>query len=477
WPRHRQYGADRRSGADALALRRQVAHGRGKALSRRRAGLARRLAEAALQRCPWAKRAPAPLPCTASQQDGARVHGQVSGRNPCDRRCRQRRGPRRDRRSHCRPAGRAALAHRACADRRPRRFSALPAIGRRRLDAAHPPAVGSADGRRTAWPRAIEGRLCVAEYGECRRPPRLRLRRAGRERQPLRRYGRGHLAHRSGRSALWRLAPRGGGEPRDRARRLHAQRRLRGLCRRPDRYADARDARRLSDSRKRSFACKPRRDPLHDAARNLGRRLSLLQEKGRLMDRRRLLAALAATPAALALGAAKKEPKRKDPPEPRRSRRRKGAKPLEKQVDVAVVGAGAIGAWTAWHLVRRGFSVRLFDAYGAGNGRAASNMPSMMLDPVQGGDLLYAGLADESAKAWGRLSETASLPILTPCEAVTTLSASDPIFEVRGVDRLTGDELRPRYTQIAWRPDAAALVAEKGGAMLAGRRGLLETIL
>ena len=195
------------------------------------------------------------------------------------------------------------------------------------------------------------------------------------------------------------------------------------------------------------------------------------------MDRRRLLAALAATPAALALGAAKKEPKRKDPPEPRRSRRRKGAKPPEKQVDVAVVGAGAIGAWTAWHLVRRGFSVRLFDAYGAGNGRAASNMPSMMLDPVQGGDLLYAGLADESAKAWGRLSETASLPILTPCEAVTTLSASDPIFEVRGVDRLTGDELRPRYTQIAWRPDAAALVAEKGGAMLAGRRGLLETIL
>src|SRR5690606_36741784 len=98
-----------------------------------------------------------------------------------------------------------------------------------------------------------------------------------------------------------------------------------------------------------------------------------------------------------------------------------GAKPPEKQVDVAVVGAGALGAWTAWHLVRRGFSVRLFDAYGAGNGRAASNMPSMMLDPVQGGDPLYAGLAEESAKAWERLSNTASLAILTPCEAVTTL--------------------------------------------------------
>src|SRR3546814_3498373 len=106
------------------------------------------------------------------------------------------------------------------------------------------------------------------------------------------------------------------------------------------------------------------------------------------MDRRRLLAALAAAPAALALGATKKaEPKRKDPPEPRRSRRRKDAKSPENHVDVAVIGAGALGAWTAWHLVRRGLSVRLFDAYGAGNGRAASNLPSMMLDPVPRGEI------------------------------------------------------------------------------------------
>ena len=37
------------------------------------------------------------------------------------------------------------------------------------------------------------------------------------------------------------------------------------------------------------------------------------------MDRRRLLGALAAAPAALALGATTKEPKRKDPPQPRAS--------------------------------------------------------------------------------------------------------------------------------------------------------------
>ena len=108
------------------------------------------------------------------------------------------------------------------------------------------------------------------------------------------------------------------------------------------------------------------------------------------MDRRRLIAALGAVPVALALGGARKEPKRKDPPEPRASRRRKGAKPPPKHADVAVIGAGALGAWTAWHLVRAGLSVRLFDAYGAGNGRAASNLPTMLYDPAQGGDALYA---------------------------------------------------------------------------------------
>lgn len=194
------------------------------------------------------------------------------------------------------------------------------------------------------------------------------------------------------------------------------------------------------------------------------------------IDRRRLIAALGTVPLALALGAAKKEPKRKDPPEPRASRRRKGAKPPPKHVDVAVVGAGALGAWTAWQLVRAGLGVRLFDAYGAGNGRAASNLPSMMLDPAQGGDALYAALVDDSREAWQRLSDTASLPILTPCQALTALAATDTPVDPRGADRTTGAHLRDRFTQIAWRPDEAVLHAAKG-AMIAGRRGVLETIL
>src|SRR3546814_19744528 len=100
----------------------------------------------------------------------------------------------------------------------------------------------------------------------------------------------------------------------------------------------------------------------------------------------------------------------------------------------------------------------------------------MWLDPGRGGEALYAGLVEESREAGRRLSDSASLPILTPCEAVTALAAADVALEARGADRLTGEQLRPRYTQIAWRPEAAAFVANKA-AMLAGRRGVLETIL
>src|ERR1700747_2642444 len=45
---------------------------------------------------------------------------------------------------------------------------------------------------------------------------------------------------------------------------------------------------------------------------------------------------------------------------------------MSLRYDVAVVGAGVFGAWTAWHLTRRGKRVLLLDAYGPANARASS---------------------------------------------------------------------------------------------------------
>ena len=47
--------------------------------------------------------------------------------------------------------------------------------------------------------------------------------------------------------------------------------------------------------------------------------------------------------------------------------------------DVAVIGAGAFGGWTALHLREMGLSVALIDAYGPGNARAASGGESRQI--------------------------------------------------------------------------------------------------
>jgi glycine/D-amino acid oxidase-like deaminating enzyme len=44
----------------------------------------------------------------------------------------------------------------------------------------------------------------------------------------------------------------------------------------------------------------------------------------------------------------------------------------QKTYDVGVVGAGVFGAWTAWHLAKRGRRVVLLDAYGPAQSRASS---------------------------------------------------------------------------------------------------------
>ncbi len=54
--------------------------------------------------------------------------------------------------------------------------------------------------------------------------------------------------------------------------------------------------------------------------------------------------------------------------------------------DVAVVGAGVFGAWTAYQLNRAGAAVVLVDAYGPGNSRASSGGESRVIRMGYGPD-------------------------------------------------------------------------------------------
>jgi sarcosine oxidase len=71
-----------------------------------------------------------------------------------------------------------------------------------------------------------------------------------------------------------------------------------------------------------------------------------------------------------------------------------------KRYDVAVIGAGVFGAWTAWHLARRGQRVVLIDAYGPAHSRASSGGESRIIRMGYGADELYTRWSMRSLVQW-----------------------------------------------------------------------------
>jgi len=71
--------------------------------------------------------------------------------------------------------------------------------------------------------------------------------------------------------------------------------------------------------------------------------------------------------------------------------------------DVAVVGAGVFGAWTAWHLARRGQRVALLEAHGAAHNRASSGGETRIIRMSYGPDEIYTRWAQGSLAQWKEL--------------------------------------------------------------------------
>src|SRR5215471_17341220 len=73
---------------------------------------------------------------------------------------------------------------------------------------------------------------------------------------------------------------------------------------------------------------------------------------------------------------------------------------MSNSFDVAVIGAGVFGAWTALHLRRGGLQVLLLDAYGAGNSRASSGGESRIMRLGYGADEIYTRSAMRALPQW-----------------------------------------------------------------------------
>jgi sarcosine oxidase len=76
---------------------------------------------------------------------------------------------------------------------------------------------------------------------------------------------------------------------------------------------------------------------------------------------------------------------------------------LTKGYDVAVIGAGVFGAWTAWHLTKRGQRVLLLDAHGPAHARSSSGGESRIIRMGYGADELYTRWSQRSLVQWKEL--------------------------------------------------------------------------
>ncbi len=153
--------------------------------------------------------------------------------------------------------------------------------------------------------------------------------------------------------------------------------------------------------------------------------------------------------------------------------------PATKTYDVAVIGAGVFGAWTAYTLCKAGVSVALLDSYGPANARASSGGESRIIRMGYGADEIYTRWSMRSLPMWKQLFADAHRPELFRQTGVLWIApggyryALDSLgaMNAQGIpaEKLSVADLRERYPQIQFEDDAWAILEPQSGVLLARR--------
>jgi sarcosine oxidase len=146
--------------------------------------------------------------------------------------------------------------------------------------------------------------------------------------------------------------------------------------------------------------------------------------------------------------------------------------------DVAVIGAGVFGAWTAHHLRQAGLHVVLADAYGAAHSRSSSGGESRIIRMGYGADEIYTRSAMRSLVLWQQFCHQTGQPLFHQTGVLWTAAEGDPYtantrqtlarcgahFEV-----LSPAELKSRYPQMEFASGAWGIFEPESGALMARR--------
>jgi glycine/D-amino acid oxidase-like deaminating enzyme len=147
--------------------------------------------------------------------------------------------------------------------------------------------------------------------------------------------------------------------------------------------------------------------------------------------------------------------------------------------DVAVIGAGVFGAWTAWHLCRAGKRVVLVDAWAAGHSRSSSGGESRIIRMGYGADEIYTKMAMRSLEAWKAFDVFVPTGVLWMARDGDAYSAATLQTLQRAgveVEVLSAAELARRWPQMRPPdPGVFGIFEPKSGALLA-RRGVQAVV-
>jgi glycine/D-amino acid oxidase-like deaminating enzyme len=151
---------------------------------------------------------------------------------------------------------------------------------------------------------------------------------------------------------------------------------------------------------------------------------------------------------------------------------------VAKSYDVAVIGAGVFGAWTAYHLACSGARVLLLDQYGPGNARSSSGGETRVIRMSYGSDEIYTRSSIRSLKLWKRLFAETGQPLFHKTGVLLTSDWGDAYladtrktlahvgYRFRWLDCAS---LRKRFLHIRFDEGAAGVYEPDSGVLMARR--------
>ncbi len=156
-----------------------------------------------------------------------------------------------------------------------------------------------------------------------------------------------------------------------------------------------------------------------------------------------------------------------------------------KIYDVAVIGAGVFGAWSAWHLRRAGKSVLLAEAWAPAHSRASSGGESRIIRMGYGADTVYTRMAMRSLVQWRNLFDRTNQPLFHRTGVLWMARDDDPYsvatwstLDSAGVsiEVVTADDLGRRYPQMRITDSRVFGILETESGALMARRAVAAVL-